>query len=101
MSIDLDFILALGKTLSLVVAMVFGEGIIASKQKGGKIGLILPVCMVALALAVYFIWKEWSYFWFVLLPTILCWAIYFACRWSVRNGTGIPDVLYEEENETL
>ncbi|WP_313528688.1 hypothetical protein [Anaerotignum sp.] len=95
---DIEFFLALGKVLSLVLCMVFIEGVVASRPNPNAkwTGLILPVIMVLLSIWVYFTWKNWIYFILVFGPALLCWFIYYVCRRSIKNGTALS--LQEEEN---
>ena len=92
---NIEFILALGKALSLVLCMVFIEGIVASRPTGKVIGLILPILMLVLSVWVFFMWKNAIYFILVFVPAALCWFIYYICRRSIKNGTAL--CLIEEE----
>lgn len=93
---NVEFFLALGKVLSLVLCMVFIEGVVASRTNGKLTGLILPALMVLLSVWVYSTWKNWIYFILVFGPALLCWFIYFICRRSIKNGTALQ--LEEEKN---
>lgn len=95
---DMDFILALGKTISLVVCMIFIEGVIASRPKAQYTGLILPVLMLLLSVWVYATWHNWIYFIMVFGPALLCWFIYYICRRSLRNGSALT---LQEDEENL
>lgn len=100
---DIEFILGLGKAFSLVIAMVFIEGIVSSKpgKKATYWGLVLPVVMTGLSFIVYFASKLFAYFCFLIVPTILCWFIFFMCQRAVRNGTALSLQLEDEEDEDL
>ncbi len=93
---NVEFFLALGKVISLVLCMVFIEGVVASRPKGKWIGMILPVLMLLLSVWVFFTWKNTLYFIFVFAPALLCWFIYYICRRSIKNGTALS--LQEDEN---
>lgn len=93
---DIEFILALGKVLSLVLCMVFIEGVVASRPNGKWTGVILPIIMMLLSIWVYFTWKNWIYFILVFGPALLCFFIYYICRRSIKIGTALT--LSEEEN---
>lgn len=93
---DIEFILALGKVLSLVLCMVFIEGVVASRPNGRWTGVILPIIMMLLSIWVYFTWKNWIYFILVFGPALLCCFIYYICRRSIKTGTALT--LSEEEN---
>lgn len=92
---DVEFFLALGKVISLVLCMVFIEGIVASRPNGKGTGLILPILMLVLSIWVFFMWKNAIYFILVFVPAALCWFIYYICRRSIKNGTALS--LNEEE----
>ena len=93
---DIEFILAVGKVISLVLCMVFIEGVVASRPNGKWPGVILPIIMVLLSIWVYLTWKNWIYFVLLFGPALLCWFIYYICRRSIKNGTALS--LSEEEN---
>jgi len=93
---DIEFILDVGRVISLVLCMVFIEGVVASRPNLRWSGLILPIIMTLLSVWVYFTWKNWIYFILVFGPALLCWFIYFMCRRSIKNGTALS--LREEEN---
>lgn len=92
---DIEFFLAVGKVISLVVCMVFIEGIVASRPNGKWTGIILPVLMLVLSFWVFYMWENAIYFILVLVPALLCCFIYYFCRRSIKNGTALS--LSEEE----
>jgi len=94
---DMELILGLGKFISLVSCMVFIEGLAASRptKKATYYGLILPIIMTAVTIGTHMVWREWIYTVLVLVPSILCWTIYYFCRRSIRNGTALS--LQEDE----
>lgn len=94
---DVEFILAVGKASSIVIAMVFIEGIVSSRPNSSSkwIGIILPVIMTFVSVWVYVTWNDFTYFLFVFGPALLCWFIYFICQRSLKNGTAVS--LNEEE----
>ncbi len=67
---DIEFCLAVGKVISLVVCMVFIEGVVASRPNGKWTGAILPVFMLLLSFWVFFMWKNAIYFILVLAPSL-------------------------------
>lgn len=93
---DIEFILGVGKLISLVLCMVFIEGVVASRPNGKWSGMLLPIFMVLLSVWVFFTWKNLVYFILVLIPAILCCFIYHICRRSIKNGTALS--LNQEEN---
>ncbi|MDD3393525.1 MAG: hypothetical protein EOM28_07340 [Clostridia bacterium] len=93
---DIEFILAIGKVISLILCMVFIEGVVASRLNGKWTGMLLPTIMVLLSVWVLATWRNGIYFLLVLAPALLCWFIYFMCRRSIKNGTAL--CLQEEEN---
>jgi hypothetical protein len=93
---DIEFILGVGKLISLVVCMVFIEGVVASRPNGKWIGLILPIIMVLLSIWILLTWKNWVYFILVFSPALLSWFIFYVCRRSIKNGTALG--LNQEEN---
>lgn len=93
---DIEFILAIGKVISLVLCMVFIEGVVASRLNGKWTGMVLPMIMVLLSVWVLATWRNGIYFILVFAPALLCWFIYFMCRRSIKNGTAL--CLQEEEN---
>ncbi len=93
---DIEFILGLGKLISLVVCMVFIEGVVASRANGKWTGLILPIVMVLLSIWILLTWKNWIYFILVFSPALLSWFIFYICRRSIKNGTALG--LNQEEN---
>lgn len=94
--LNIDFFLALGKVISLVLCMVFIEGVVASRPNGKWTGIILPVFMLVLSIWVLFMWKNAIYFILAFAPAVLCWFIYYICRRSIKNGTALN--LKEEES---
>ena len=93
---DIEFILGVGKLLSLVVCMVFIEGVVASRPNGKMFGLILPIFMLLLSIWTLATWKNWVYFILVFSPALLSWFIFYICRRSIKNGTALG--LNQEEN---
>ncbi|KXL54144.1 hypothetical protein CLNEO_02420 [Anaerotignum neopropionicum] len=86
---DIDFILGVGKLISLVLCMVFIEGVVASRPNGKWTGLLLPVIMVMLSIWVFLTWKNFTYFILVFCPALLCCFIFYICRRSIKNGTAL------------
>ena len=95
---NIDFFLALGKVISLVLCMVFIEGVVASRLNGKWTGMILPVIMLVLSVWVFFMWKNAIYFALVFAPALLSWFIYYICRRSIKNGTALSCMEDEESN---
>lgn len=93
---DVEFILGIGKLISLVLCMVFIEGVIASRPNGKWLGILLPIFMVLLSVWVLFTWKNFVYFILVFAPALLCCFIYHICRRAIKNGTALS--LSQEEN---
>lgn len=94
---DIDFILGIGKYISLIGCMVFIEGIVASRLNAKWLGIILPCMLMVLSLWIFVMWKNFVYFSLVFAPAMLGWFIYFMCRRSIRNGTALT--LCEDEEE--
>ena len=83
----MDFIVALGHALSLLVLVVFTEGVIAMRQSAKWTGLILPFILTIIAVVLLFVEKV--YFGYMMLPVVLAFATYFFSRSLVekRNKT--------------
>lgn len=94
---DIDFILGIGKCLSLVICMVFIEGVVASRVNAKWYGLILPTLITVLSLWIFAVWGNFIYFILVFGPALLCWFIYFMCRRSIKNGTALTMIDDEEQ----
>lgn len=76
--IDMDFIVALGHALSLLVLVIFTEGVIAMRQNAKWTGLILPFILLGIAVALIFVEKV--YFGYMMIPVVLSFATYFFSR---------------------
>lgn len=86
MKIDIDFILAVGKTLSMLIVLVFIEGVISARPNGKWPGLAFAVLIAAVSVAVGLFSHSFAYFLFMLVPTTLCFLAYFVTRRNVAKG---------------
>lgn len=100
MEFNIDFILDLGKTLSLLLVMVFIEGVISGRPDGKWPGLIFASFIAVVSVGVWLVSGSFQYFLFMMVPTALCFFVYFISRRNVAKGRGFhPEE--EEEEQTL
>lgn len=96
MGLDIEFILSLGKTLSLLLVMVFVEGVISGRPDGKWPGLIFASFIALVSVFVWVISGSFQYFLFMMVPTGLCFLVYYVSRRNVAKGRGYHA---EEEEE--
>ena len=91
----MDFLLEFGKTLSLLFVIIFVEGVISGRQDGKWPGLVFAIFIALVSVAVGLISRSVLYFLFMMVPTGLCFFVYYISRRNVANGGGY----HREEDE--
>lgn len=92
MGFDIEFILALGKTLSLLFVIIFVEGVISGRPDGKWPGLVFASFIAAVSIVVGLVTRSYQYFLIMMVPTALCFLVYYVSRRNVAKGRGYhPD----------
>ena len=82
MGFDIDFMLELGKTLSLLFVIIFIEG------DGKWPGLLFASFIGVISIIVWAVSRSFQYFLFMLVPTAICFFVYYISRRNVAKGLG-------------
>lgn len=93
---NLDFIFDVGQTLSLLFVIIFIEGVISGRPKGKWPGFLFACGMALITVIVGLVSKNFSYVLIMMVPTGLCFLVYFVSRRNVALGKG-----YRPEEEDL
>lgn len=101
-----ETILSYGQVLSLFLVFVILEGVISAKTVSPWPGLVFAFGMVAFSAFLGFIFHDISFFWYMMIPTALCFIAYFVTRWNRRKNIkkGLhynEDGLIEEEMKDM
>lgn len=97
MGIDIDFILGMGKVLSLLMVIVFIEGVVSGRPDGKWPGFLFASLIAVISVAVGLISHSFQYFMFMMVPTALCFFVYYVSRRNVARGGGFHPEEEEEE----
>ncbi len=88
MDFDIDFMLELGKTLSLLFVIIFIEGVISGRPDGKWPGLLFASFIGVISIIVWAVSRSFQYFLFMLVPTAICFFVYYISRRNVAKGLG-------------
>lgn len=98
MSFDIDFLLEIGKTLSLLFVIIFVEGVVSGRPDGKVPGLLFACFMALVSVAVWVVSGSLQYFLFMLVPTALCFLVYYVSRRNVAKGLGYHPEEFDEKD---
>lgn len=92
----MDFIFEVGQTVSLFLAIIFMEGVLSAKTKTIWPGLLFACVMLAISIAVGVIFQSRDYFFYMMVPTLLCFLAFFISRRNIAKGDIIKDDFDDE-----
>lgn len=94
MDFNIDFLLEFGKTLSLLFVIIFVEGVISGRPDGKWPGLFFASFIALVSVVVWLVSRSFQYFLIMMVPTALCFFVYYISRRNVAKGLG-----YHPEDE--
>ena len=76
----LEVILSYGQTISLFLVFMIFEAVIAAKSETAKPGLVFIGLVFLLAVGLGFLFKDITFFLYMLIPVALCFIAFFIAR---------------------
>ena len=98
---DMEFFMEIGKTLSLLFVMIFFEGVISGRKNGKWPGFLFATMIFVISIIVGVVNHSGLYFLFMMVPTAICYFVYFVSRRNVARGGGYQgdDQVFDDYNE--